>query len=139
MVFLFVCGCFLPRYAGFVVLFCCFWSYALVWFVLYDMGFFLSLVYLFVGFFLSFCVLSLSRVGFLLFVFDFWLFMLFLALCSWFLSLFCFYGFVSYWFLFLFILFLPLHVCDLCLFVLFFFYGSMGYLFATLCPFFIFM
>lgn len=51
MVFLFVCGCFLPRYAGFVVLFCCFWSYVLVWFVLYDMGFFLSLVYLFVGFF----------------------------------------------------------------------------------------
>lgn len=89
---------------------------------------------------LLFRVLSLSRVGFLLFVFDFWLFMLFLALCSWFLSLFCFYGFVSYWFLFPFILFLPLHVCDLCLFVfVFFFYGSMGYLFATLCPFFIFM
>lgn len=61
MVFLFVCGCFLPRYAGFVVLFCCFWSSVLVWFVLYDMGFFLSLVYLFVGvFFVILCPVFVS-------------------------------------------------------------------------------
>lgn len=125
-----------------VVVFCLVMLGLLFCFVVFGLMFWFGLFCMtwgFFGFFLSFCVLSLSRVGFLLFVFDFWLFMLFLALCSWFLSLFCFYGFVSYWFLFLFILFLPLHVCDLCLFVLFFFYGSMGYLFATLCPFFIFM
>lgn len=60
MVFLFVCGCFLPRYAGFVVLFCCSWSYVLVWFVLYDMGFFVSGLFICRVFFVILCPVFVS-------------------------------------------------------------------------------